>query len=299
MRKYNLKAIHNSAPVWLETAKLLKTNAKVQFESNSQLSLFLCLCMGSCWRPMRKYNLKAIHNNPSPFNVCAIAVEDQCESTIWKQFTTLAPSIVLPLQLLKTNAKVQFESNSQQVNPSPLQAKSCWRPMRKYNLKAIHNPLVKGLIDKAAVEDQCESTIWKQFTTQRRWEKEQGELLKTNAKVQFESNSQQSSSSIWWTRCCWRPMRKYNLKAIHNSYARASGLSTAVEDQCESTIWKQFTTQTKYRRRPPRLLKTNAKVQFESNSQQKRERLLSLKSCWRPMRKYNLKAIHNRLLSNN
>ncbi len=63
---------------------------------------------------MRKYNLKAIHNDVHYLQSWQYAVEDQCESTIWKQFTTLAVILSAIAKLLKTNAKVQFESNSQQ-----------------------------------------------------------------------------------------------------------------------------------------------------------------------------------------
>ena len=64
-------------------------------------------------------------------------------------------------------------------------------------------------------------------------------------------------------------MRRYNLKAIHNKYIAIGRRQGTVEDQCEGTIWKQFTTGFLVVRFPVLLLKTNAKVQFESNSQRR------------------------------
>ncbi len=242
---------------------------------------------------MRKYNLKAIHNHSWRRVRHQWAVEDQCESTIWKQFTTPSTACRQSLLLLKTNAKVQFESNSQPRLAPWTMPTGCWRPMRKYNLKAIHNQKPTLASNCSAVEDQCESTIWKQFTTRQAGCHWLGWLLKTNAKVQFESNSQPSSWPSSGGSGCWRPMRKYNLKAIHNAFRRVARCVRAVEDQCESTIWKQFTTLGWGHIQKAVLLKTNAKVQFESNSQHIECVRLGGWCCWRPMRKYNLKAIHN------
>ena len=216
---------------------------------------------------MRKYNLKAIHNAPIELLFSCRAVEDQCESTIWKQFTTMCFCEKSRMSLLKTNAKVQFESNSQLIVSGKTVVVRCWRPMRKYNLKAIHNRIMEQQVYQSAVEDQCESTIWKQFTTNMSTLRQLFQLLKTNAKVQFESNSQLINWNSGWLISCWRPMRKYNLKAIHNLASGETFTVDAVEDQCESTIWKQFTTCFSVHDYCLLLLKTNAKVQFESNSQ--------------------------------
>ena len=191
---------------------------------------------------MRKYNLKAIHNTNAQVMTLGTAVEDQCESTIWKQFTTSVEVGKIGVVLLKTNAKVQFESNSQPPFSRSDAWTCCWRPMRKYNLKAIHNVVAPDAPVVTAVEDQCESTIWKQFTTEAFRKSNGFLLLKTNAKVQFESNSQRILIPVPHPKRCWRPMRKYNLKAIHNCTVTVPVEKSAVEDQCESTIWKQFTT---------------------------------------------------------
>ena len=176
--------------------KLLKTNAKVQFESNSQQRTRAMDIRRYCWRPMRRYNLKAIHNSHIRHITWTLTVEDQCEGTIWKQFTTGSDA----------GCRVQ----------------NCWRPMRRYNLKAIHNKRSRLMYFK--------------------------QLLKTNAKVQFESNSQQCCCCSLPNSDCWRPMRRYNLKAIHNIAMSGKKRRTTVEDQCEGTIWKQFTTGGQYRR---------------------------------------------------
>ena len=293
MRRYNLKAIHNSdddcrtigltvedqceGTIWKQFTTLTETQ-------NNNIN---------CWRPMRRYNLKAIHNARKSSARSVRTVEDQCEGTIWKQFTTVARVDIGGCQLLKTNAKVQFESNSQLRSIGFVLFWNCWRPMRRYNLKAIHNVRSDWINPNVTVEDQCEGTIWKQFTTKVVQWIHKHQLLKTNAKVQFESNSQPTGTTNRLHSNCWRPMRRYNLKAIHNQwYAWAIHCST-VEDQCEGTIWKQFTTAMYCSASYSGLLKTNAKVQFESNSQQVPPPPAGFKYCWRPMRRYNLKAIHN------
>ena len=61
--------------------------AKIQFESNSQPVATVTGKSAGCGLSVRRYNLKAIHNNIQPANAITIAVVYLCEDTIYSQFT--------------------------------------------------------------------------------------------------------------------------------------------------------------------------------------------------------------------
>jgi len=216
-------------------------------------------------------------------------------------------------------SKIQSESNSQQVNTNLYLKYSCgsdvkdtiwkqfttgslrlFRPARlwfrcqRYNLKAIHNGLVE----------------LKKLTF----------VVVPMSKIQSESNSQHSPSRVAFWVCCgsdvkdtiwkqfttpdfiiaespqlWFRCQRYNLKAIHNGLVEIFNFPVVVvpmsKIQSESnsqqgmqhvfnflccgsdvkdTIWKQFTTATAF---PP-----------------------VMAQLWFRCQRYNLKAIHNRVL---
>ncbi len=215
-RRYNLKATHNKTKTKLNLAavvalpgedtiwKQLTTRrgwgnldnelwpyrAKIQFESNSQHAKADEHAVIRCGLTGRRYNLKATHN---------IAQKVYKAQTLWPY-----------------RAKIQFESNSQQV--------------------------VKYLFTGLVVALPGEDTIWKQLTTMQGCPNFPETLWPYRAKIQFESNSQRASLPAQFAVCCGLTGRRYNLKATHNYLGLPEFSRDVVALPGEDTIWKQLTT---------------------------------------------------------
>ena len=191
--------------------------AKIQFESNSQLKIQPLTLNPWCGLSVRRYNLKAIHNG-SCGTVCVFCgVVYLCEDTIWKQFTTKSSFALVTLQVWFICAKIQFESNSQRAILFFENNVGCGLSVRRYNLKAIHNPLYRLFVLPLGVVYLCEDTIWKQFTTFPRSLYPFHTVWFICAKIQFESNSQRIAANTAAALRCGLSVRRYNLKAIHNA----------------------------------------------------------------------------------
>ena len=319
VQSYNLKAIHNhliygisrkkpvcegcKVTIWkqfttqaskfVQIAVLFVKGAKLQFESNSQPSKVPTGRAHPCLWRVQSYNLKAIHNWLSVLWFGREPVCEGCKVTIWKQFTTSAGNSSLPTSLFVKGAKLQFESNSQLALQSRKRFAPCLWRVQSYNLKAIHN--LSPYLDNtdAPVCEGCKVTIWKQFTTGCIVNNATYRLFVKGAKLQFESNSQQTvGARLKPATCLWR-VQSYNLKAIHNDNSMMEVSAVPVCEGCKVTIWKQFTTARTPLAHTPSLFVKGAKLQFESNSQPTaRPQPLTGTCLWR-VQSYNLKAIHN------
>ena len=294
--------------------------AKIQFESNSQRVLINAAKVSRCGLSVRRYNLKAIHNDIPTILWRRWGVVYLCEDTIWKQFTT--PVIVrwYRVSVWFICAKIQFESNSQLFVFLRSCFYGCGLSVRRYNLKAIHNTSQRRKLQEIGVVYLCEDTIWKQFTTHVRqikhfrgvvylcedtiWKQfttwSMGTMLSgvvwfICAKIQFESNSQLGNIQHPPAFRCGLSVRRYNLKAIHNSRLMLLKVRRGVVYLCEDTIWKQFTTDVGTQQEADAVWFICAKIQFESNSQPADLFGGDWVGCGLSVRRYNLKAIHNAL----
>ncbi len=190
-------------------------------------------------------------------------------------------------------AKIQFESNSQHVYSYVPTAQGCGLTGRRYNLKATHNWTSAHAVRIWVVALPGEDTIWKQLTTRCVSCCLIIELWPYRAKIQFESNSQQTFQDPAALSRCGLTGRRYNLKATHNKYRVQQFLNFVVALPGEDTIWKQLTTSRAWRALRPLLWPYRAKIQFESNSQQFSLHVTGVKCCGLTGRRYNLKATHN------
>ena len=139
-------------------------------------------------------------------------------------------------------AKIQFESNSQLILNVRWTGHRCIALWQRYNLKAIHNMEQQRKKGPAGVLPFGKDTIWKQFTTYCPLRCASCMVYCPLAKIQFESNSQRRQRSNITTTWCIALWQRYNLKAIHNCYARHLHLRAGVLPFGKDTIWKQFTT---------------------------------------------------------
>ncbi len=253
---------------WSATGRTLwPFQAKIQFESNSQPYLATFKLANGCGLSRRRYNLKATHNLLLFRPVASAVVAFPGEDTIWKQLTTLFRRLFSSI--------------------------SCGLSRRRYNLKATHNNLRWCGAESGVVAFPGEDTIWKQLTTKCRCFFFLCRLWPFQAKIQFESNSQRSVQ-VWSVRpCCGLSRRRYNLKATHNTPSVKERISGVVAFPGEDTIWKQLTTRMLSSACARRLWPFQAKIQFESNSQQHGSSLVYIRSCGLSRRRYNLKATHN------
>ena len=179
-----------------------------------------------------------------------------------------------------------------------LNALRCGLSVRRYNLKAIHNGSSSPTKSKHGVVYLCEDTIWKQFTTLIRRPVLRQLVWFICAKIQFESNSQRHPHNPLATLGCGLSVRRYNLKAIHNSCHCEVVQGLGVVYLCEDTIWKQFTTVCVSTFMFLWVWFICAKIQFESNSQHITKKKAPGNWCGLSVRRYNLKAIHNARSSN-
>ena len=187
-QRYNLKAIHNIKLVDVGIASGVVRTSKIQFESNSQLSIQFLLLIARCCQ-----NLK---------------------DTIWKQFTTLEkelfkiklvlsepqrynlkaihnmPEIRLRLkQGVVRTSKIQFESNSQRKSFHRAHSGGVVRTS-KIQFESNSQPSGLGFPRLRRCCQNLKDTIWKQFTTKE-------------------------AIPVSWYGVLSEPQR-YNLKAIHN-----------------------------------------------------------------------------------
>ncbi len=241
LRRYNLKANHNLCisvmkiqcvvsnhyedTIWKQITTYLcylhivralwAIITKIQSESKSQPNTFKHSRKTSCEQSLRRYNLKANHNDrfdlylsfslwaiitkiqsesKSQHNVCYLVfiwvVSNHYEDTIWKQITT---SLRRDFSVL-----------------------SCEQSLRRYNLKANHN---------VSLRPALQFMLWAIIT-----------------KIQSESKSQHRSTHLHKSESCEQSLRRYNLKANHNAVMHIFTPPIVVSNHYEDTIWKQITT---------------------------------------------------------
>ncbi len=142
------------------------------------------------------------------------------EDTIWKQITTNAYMEGEREVLWAIITKIQSESKSQHGRETYDGDIGCEQSLRRYNLKANHNPIVKCPIKEHVVSNHYEDTIWKQITTRWYHTPESPKLWAIITKIQSESKSQLRSKTGLPDLCCEQSLRRYNLKANHNGHAR-------------------------------------------------------------------------------
>ncbi len=139
LRRYNLKANHNTKKCFKPTSMLWAIITKIQSESKSQHVSFLGASMPRCEQSLRRYNLKANHNSDYYNHRSALVVSNHYEDTIWKQITTHPLSAFAVFVLWAIITKIQSESKSQRVIRLTADNNSCEQSLRRYNLKANHN----------------------------------------------------------------------------------------------------------------------------------------------------------------
>ena len=145
-----------------------------------------------------------------------MVVTDIKDTSFWKQFTTLSPSLSWLYKLLLISKIPHFESNSQQGLSSVCVLNCCYWYQRYLILKAIHNVISYWIRLKSVVTDIKDTSFWKQFTTMER---------KLRKMI-----------------CCYWYQRYLILKAIHNESYLIQKYLLVVTDIKDTSFWKQFTT---------------------------------------------------------
>ncbi len=145
------------------------------------------------------------------------------------------------------------------------------------------------------VSNHYEDTIWKQITTSDWIELDFRSLWAIITKIQSESKSQPSVLNACSAACCEQSLRRYNLKANHNSDLCDKLRKRVVSNHYEDTIWKQITTASRSLATRNKLWAIITKIQSESKSQHLFHLINSSVSCEQSLRRYNLKANHNEL----
>ncbi len=112
-------------------------------------------------------------------------------------------------------------------------------------------------------------------------------------KIQSESKSQRKIQVLIFKNSCEQSLRRYNLKANHNSNSNLRGIETVVSNHYEDTIWKQITTEFPSWSVCTKLWAIITKIQSESKSQRCYCHTAICDSCEQSLRRYNLKANHN------
>ncbi len=172
----------------------------------------------------------------------------------------------------------------------------------------------------SVVSNHYEDTIWKQITTIPAGFTQLNLLWAIITKIQSESKSQQMCLIEVERQCCEQSLRRYNLKANHNSlrtcvshcllWAIITKIQSesksqqnhakrlyllVVSNHYEDTIWKQITTNHRQLVWSYRLWAIITKIQSESKSQPAGMRPNDSSGCEQSLRRYNLKANHNRV----
>ncbi len=144
------------------------------------------------------------------------------------------------------------------------------------------------------MSNHYEDTIWKQITTALSSKFQDFELWAIITKIQSESKSQLTFMKRFLVPGCEQSLRRYNLKANHNYIRLNKCISRVVSNHYEDTIWKQITTNSQTARTLIQLWAIITKIQSESKSQLRLCYLCWLFGCEQSLRRYNLKANHNR-----
>ena len=214
---------------------------RYKFESNSQLFPRTSIFVSSCVYLCKDTNLKAIHNDNSPFQGGYRVVFTYAKIQIWKQFTTVQYNAITQRMLCLPMQRYKFESNSQLT---------FWGVL-----------LVKVVFTYAKIQ------IWKQFTTIS-WRKIKfNKLCLPMQRYKFESNSQLLPTDWATARSCVYLCKDTNLKAIHNSDVGYSCGRCVVFTYAKIQIWKQFTTDVVVNKLEEALCLPMQRYKFESNSQ--------------------------------
>ncbi len=289
LRRYNLKANHNLPQIVALVCMLWAIITKIQSESKSQHIKQHIAVRFSCEQSLRRYNLKANHNDLELMTSAVKVVSNHYEDTIWKQITTVYPWMLPSDRLWAIITKIQSESKSQPLMYTNLVPTCCEQSLRRYNLKANHN---------GGIFFNAENQLWAIIT-----------------KIQSESKSQRSSLPSVRLKRCEQSLRRYNLKANHNGRSHHTSDVTlwAIITKIQSESKSQLSTRTSepVHRCEQSLrrynLKANhnwlfgkqtlnqlwaiiTKIQSESKSQRLFKSLLVRDSCEQSLRRYNLKV---------
>ncbi len=144
----------------------------------------------------------------------------------------------------------------------------CEQSLRRYNLKANHNVFQKTSATVGVVSNHYEDTIWKQITT--------------------------PSAATGTKKLLWAIITKIQSESKSQHFGKQLNCFVVVSNHYEDTIWKQITTVQVRFFTPVTLWAIITKIQSESKSQQTPIDQNAQLCCEQSLRRYNLKANHNR-----
>ena len=223
--------------------------------------------MNSCICRVKDTILKAIHNNAIIITCEPVAVFAASKIQFWKQFTTKMTGIQASNMLYLPRQRYNFESNSQQHFQSLTTNSSCICRVKDTILKAIHNRRSIVLWGSYAVFAASKIQFWKQFTT-----------------INLEQKS---------TLKLYLPRQRYNFESNSQLLIKILVKRKAVFAASKIQFWKQFTTHVYGSLKNISLYLPRQRYNFESNSQQWRNRLILIWCCICRVKDTILKAIHN------
>ena len=175
------------------------------------------MCSASCSEYQRYQLLRAIHNYTWLTTWIGRVVPNIKDINFWEQFTTHHITRSELPELFRISKISTFESNSQLVDTSDDDSRSCSEYQRYQLLRAIHNERRWTVQVRWVVPNIKDINFWEQFTTGADVESFRKALFRISKISTFESNSQRKVAKGCLQFCCSEYQRYQLLRAIHNT----------------------------------------------------------------------------------
>ena len=246
---------------------LLLIPQRYEFSSKSQRVLKGTLWTRCCCWYHKGTNFQANHNTNVHKHGRVFVVADTTKVRIFKQITTNLNPLVMTCVLLLIPQRYEFSSKSQQRSWLLPWCRCCCWYHKGTNFQANHNSKNSCKSQRSVVADTTKVRIFKQITTH--WLKiiATTELLLIPQRYEFSSKSQQKIAAVF--------------------------VKHVVADTTKVRIFKQITTQMRYRPYPKELLLIPQRYEFSSKSQLSKMRRHPLASCCWYHKGTNFQANHN------
>ncbi len=211
------KQITTCCFVFCADRKLWAIITKIQSESKSQLNVELFKLLHCCEQSLRRYNLKANHNNA----LCDVVGGYCCEQSLRRYNLKANHNVTGARQMAVNVVSNHYEDTIwKQITThlfEPLQLQSLWAIITKIQSESKSQQALKGYAGANVVSNHYEDTIWKQITTKRLYIRKRRWLWAIITKIQSESKSQLPLPLNPSQSGCEQSLRRYNLKANHNA----------------------------------------------------------------------------------
>ena len=196
-----------------------------------------------------------------------LVVLDTTKVQIFKQITTLTPTLIHNVRLFQIPQRYRFSSKSQPLKSMDLLCVCCFRYHKGTDFQANHN--------------DC----WYTYETDL--------LFQIPQRYRFSSKSQQQFNQVKQAARCFRYHKGTDFQANHNPHTRLATIKRVVLDTTKVQIFKQITTPCMLEFLSPELFQIPQRYRFSSKSQQVPQCLYQRSCCFRYHKGTDFQANHN------